>query len=402
MIQARKYSALKMVASVVVAQLLSVVASADEGREIRPKNWQEDATINDTFWIDDQYAWAVGDQGLILRTTDGGQTWLSSESAGLDLDDNRSLEQKLANPRPLSQTNELMQLTCSFKSVCFVDRKRGWVAGNFHVPYLESTRSVMLWTGDGGKSWSELKGSLLPEINRIVFQDVLGGWALGRSGHLFNTGVFSTSTGGRNWSVTDSDNRSNWIDGELVAGGLIVIDDEGNLGRITSGRYEAAVIFGDRPGFLHAVRMFDSKIGWAVGKSGTVLQTSDGGQTWRRPKTDGTTNPFASFDFKTVAVVGEKVVFAGSPGTKVFEMNAETARELISHDTNFNLPVQKIFFSSPENGCLVGANGLIAASTNGGISWEVQRRANDRLAVLSVNDNPVSYTHLTLPTIYSV
>ena len=360
----------------------------DLGREIRPKSWQQDATINDTYWIDDQTGWAVGDQGLIVRTTDGGDTWIASQGAGQDLDDHRTLHQKISKMRPISRTHELVPLTCSFKSVYFADRKRGWIAGNYYTPYLNTSRSVLLATDDGGKSWTQLKGSILPGISRIYFQDVLGGWAIGRAGNVFKTGVFATSTGGRIWSVQDSDASGNWIDGELTAKGFVVIDDEGNLGRIVAGRYEASVIYGDRPGFMRSVRMLNSKVGWAVGAAGTVLQTKDGGMTWRRPPFVKDHQQLKNFDFESVAIAGDYVVFAGNPGSMIFKTDAEAANQIKYHATNFSLPIRRVYFSNEQDGCVVGVNGLIAVSNNGGKNWEQKRGIHDRLAVLSVTSQP--------------
>lgn len=368
--------------------LLSTQASADQGREIRPPSWRQDATVNDTFWLDDQFGWVVGDQGLILRTTDGGESWQSSKATGQDLDSHRSLKQKLSRLRPISRTHELIPLTCSFKSVHFRDRNHGWVAGNFYIPYLNTSRSVLLTTDDGGQTWSQLKGSILPGISRVHFQDLLGGWAIGRAGHVFKTGVFATSTGGRIWTVQDSDTSGNWVDGELTANGFIVINDEGNLGRIIGGKYEPAVIFGDRPGQLRSIRMVNSEVGWAVGSAATILQTKDAGMTWRRPEFINTEQKFRDFDFNSVHIVDEHVFVAGNPGTFIFKLNAINGDNFKAHRTNFSSPIQRIFFPDAQNGCVVGAAGLVAVSSDGGENWDVKRQINDRLAVLSVSQQP--------------
>ena len=95
---------------------------ADLGREVRPAIWKQDANIHDVFFVDSQYGWAVGDQGLIERTVNGGKDWIPCRDAGLDLDGHRTLEQKLSNMRSISQAHELYPLTCTFNSVYFIDR----------------------------------------------------------------------------------------------------------------------------------------------------------------------------------------------------------------------------------------------------------------------------------------
>lgn len=362
--------------------LIASVCIADHGREIRPKGWKQDATVNDIFALNDKLAWAVGDQGLILLTTDGGETWVRSVHAGLDLDNDRTLFEKLDNMRPINRTHELYPLTCTFNSVFFLNESRGWVAGYYHTPYLEQTRSVLLTTSDGGVTWSQFKANLLPQINRIHFQDLLGGWAIGRSGNLFKSGVFATSSGGRNWTVQDVKPSRNWIDGELIPNGFVVIDDEGIIGRIKGNEFEPSIVFGKRASRLNSVRMLDENIGWAVGHNGTILQTKDGGLTWKRPASLAENKRLELFDFETLFIREGKVWIAGSPGTFVVSLDARNGSNLTFQSTPISLPIKKLCFSSKTNGWAVGAQGQILATKNGGKNWETQRYAHERLAIM--------------------
>lgn len=369
-----------------IACLSSGDLSADQGRELRPKSWQQDATINDVFFVNRTHGWAVGDQGVILRTTNGGEDWVAGEGIGRDLDGNRSFEDKLARLRPLSQAHELYPLTCSLTSVFFLNERRGWIAGNFNTPYQTSARSVILTTNDGGKSWTQLKNSVLPRINRIYFQDVLGGWALGSAGYLFKSGVFTTSSAGSNWSIADVDPPRNWIDGELAPGGFVVIDDQGILGRIDSGEFEPAVVFGDRPGELRSIRMLSANTGWAAGTGGTIVWTKDGGKTWRQPPALKE-RQFADFDFSSVSIAGKRVWIAGNPGTFVVSFDARNGEEIkIQATSNLN-PITKIHFANERRGWAVGTNGLILRTDDYGKNWEVQRRADERVALLTITDD---------------
>lgn len=379
-------STISLVALVVTCLGFGDRLKADHGREIRPKAWQQDATINDVFFVNNTHGWAVGDQGVILRTTNGGDEWLASEGAGLDLDGHRTFEQKLARMRPLSQAHELYPLTCSLNSVFFINERRGWIAGNYEIPYLNTSRSVLLTTNDGGKTWAQLKGSILPRINRIYFQSVLAGWSLGNSGHLFDSGVFTTSGAGSSWSVTDVDPANNWIDGELVPGGFVVIDDRGILGRIDAGKFEPAVVFGNRPGQLRSVRMLNSQIGWAVGTAGTILMTADGGQTWKRP--EGLDPQMSQFDFHSVSIGKKRVWIAGDPGTFVFSFDARKGDEFKQSQTGNSLPVSRIYFSSDRRGWVCGANGMMLRTDDYGKTWQQQRGVGQRVALMVVTDDP--------------
>ncbi len=358
----------------------------DHGREIRPASWREDATINDVFFINATHGWAVGDQGLILKTVDGGERWTSCQNAGLDLDDHRSFEQKLARMRPISRAHELYPLTCSLKCVHFIDEKQGWIAGNYYTPYLQRSHCVLLKTVDGGHTWRTLPINFLPQINRLHFQSLLGGWALGRKGSLYNSGVITTSSGGRTWSAQSIDPPQHLIDGDLIPSGFVVVDDQGRLGKIVGKHFQPAAVVGPAPGRLKSVRMQNANIGWAAGTSGTILMTRDGGASWAYPPAWLNSSPLGQFDFSTISISDQRVWIAGNPGTYVVSLDAATGDDLQFHATAVSMPIRKVFFSDEQHGWAVGAHGMVLATTDQGQHWNVQRMANDQVGILVFSD----------------
>jgi photosystem II stability/assembly factor-like uncharacterized protein len=103
-------------------------------------------------------AWAVGADGLIVATTDGGVTWARQE-AGTSKD---------------------------LLSVCFLDAEHGWAAGT----------GVILRTSDGGRHWAVRQSETVVDLHHITFVDTHQGWASGDGGT-----IVATSDGGRTWSV---------------------------------------------------------------------------------------------------------------------------------------------------------------------------------------------------------
>lgn len=69
--------------------------------------------LNDICFVTDSIGWAVGDEGLILHTSDGGQNW------------------------EIQYSNTDMDL----RSVCFIDQNNGWICGD---------DSLILHTNNGG------------------------------------------------------------------------------------------------------------------------------------------------------------------------------------------------------------------------------------------------------------
>ena len=77
------------------------------GQQTEGDTWQEvdsgtNLSFNDIYFIDPMNGWVVGDQGIILRSVDGGVTWFKQQSK--------------VYPNFLA-------------SVSFVDEKKGWVTG---------------------------------------------------------------------------------------------------------------------------------------------------------------------------------------------------------------------------------------------------------------------------------
>ena len=373
--------------AIVISNYGSTVAGYDDrGRGQRPVSWQEDATINDVFFIDKKHGWAVGDQGLILRTTNGGLQWEHVGNAGLDLDDDRSLDDKLINMRPVNQVHELYPITCSLKSVCFINEHRGWIAGNYYTPLLNRSHCVILHTQDGGQTWNAVKNTLLPEINRIHFQHLLGGWALGGSSSLHQSGVLTTSSGGQSWSSQSIEPTGNFIDGELVPSGFVVVDSQYRLGKITGRQFESSVIIGEQPGRINAVRMLNAERGWAVGDGGVILMTGNGGLSWTHVKSSEVQRrQLRQFDFSTVSIAGDRVFVAGNPGKFLFSLSAATGEELTALPTGIQLPLEKLFFSDSVHGWAVGALGNIIATKDSGKTWRLQRGQRERVAILAVS-----------------
>lgn len=146
----------------------------------------------DVFFINPLKGWAAGMDSTLLRTTDGGQTWVRSILNG--------------------SNNHFL------RSVYFIDEMNGWTAGN---------QGIIMLTHDGGVTWHEIHHSFYETLNSIVFTDHQQGWAAGDAGTILRS-----IDGGYTWfeqysgvgghfltSVNLVNNRVGWITGE---GGLIM------------------------------------------------------------------------------------------------------------------------------------------------------------------------------------
>lgn len=182
-----------------------------------PPSWQ----FNAVHFADGDHGWAVGPEGMILATTDAGQTWayqgnqgfgelsavrftdrdhghavgsLGQRAGQVDFvtvataDGGRTWEPRQAPPfrRSLASDN--------FTAVWFVDAQRGHVVGS---------QGRIVVTGDGGRTWRLQRGGGAEELNGVAFSsDPRRGVAVGVvdfEGYKRSV-VFATEDGGENWT----------------------------------------------------------------------------------------------------------------------------------------------------------------------------------------------------------
>ncbi|MBN2027127.1 MAG: IPT/TIG domain-containing protein [Actinobacteria bacterium] len=202
--------------------------------------------LKDIAAVDSNNAWAVGDTGTILRTTNGGSTWIHQES-GTDY---------------------------ALFAVSASDTSTAWAIG--HVPYSSSKPSIILHTVNGGETWTTQLSEEGYRLYDICAIDDMNAWAVGDNGT-----VLTTSDGGATWASRDSGTTDTlnaicavgagtaWVVGE---GGIILKTGDNGI------TWEAPVSGTTRD--LNSVHSLDGSVLWAVGDSGTVLKSGDGGYTW--------------------------------------------------------------------------------------------------------------------------
>ncbi len=120
------------------------------------------------------------------------------------------------------------------RTLCFLDSLRGYVAGD---------SGLVLYTSDGGETWTEQETNTTGKIVELFFLDENRGWALAWSEGLdfFGTYILNTTDGGENWAVEE---------------------------------YRQENIF------LYAIHFQDTLKGFLGGNPGGIFKTTDGGVTW--------------------------------------------------------------------------------------------------------------------------
>ena len=377
---------------------ISTSASGDDpvAREPLPKAWQADAELTDVFFVDQNLGWAVGESGVTLRTRDGGNTWNTQASINSFRKDTVQLQQKIRNLESqrlsnstgvTSRQTSTSPITCRLNSLHFIDANQGWATGGYQLPYINRTQAVILRTRNGGITWEPSPNLAIPRLRKINFSSPRNGTAFGDSGNVFTGGIFKTSDAGNSWSAISRETDAAWLDGDQTNQHFVLINDRRKLGRYADGRYEAAVLLGDKAAKtrnFRCVKMIDDNQGVAVGDQGSLFTTNNGGLSWLRKPIETTHPQLANFDWETIAVVDQKVIIAGFPGSTITTLDLKS-NQLSTSSTPVRTKLNRLFFLDNQTGWAVGDFGVVLKTTDGGKTWNRQRGNTRNLAMLIVS-----------------
>lgn len=280
-------------------------------------------------------AWAVGEGGVVLNTSDGGLTWSS-------------------------QITDAIPSLRNLSAVDFTDAFNGWVAGGGGIAH----------TSDAGTTWTTQ--ITLPNIRDIDLVNSTTGWAVGEGSQ-----ILFTSDGGINWSsqscptatdfngVSIVDTLTAWVVGEF---GRICHTTDGGMTWFTQ-NYTGSLTHLKDASFISATT------GWVSG-SGTILYTNDGGATWTNQYT-GTLylNSIFALDETTVWVAG-----GTRPPFQLITYFAKTTDGGTSWQPQ-NLQVtgrfQSVYFVDSQNGWVGTDKGEIFTTQDGGATWTKQSSSSN-------------------------
>jgi len=111
---------------------------------------------------------------------------------------------------------------------------------------------------------------------------------------------------------------------------------------------------------LTNLRFVSERVGWAVGHSGVVLKTTDGGETWVK-QLDGARAA-------EIALAGAKAFAEDHPGEVKGQRLVADAEQKVADGPD--KPFLDLFFRNEQEGLVVGAYGLILATADGGRTWQ--------------------------------
>ena len=206
------------------------------------------ATLTSVSFVSDKEGWAAGHWGVILHTTDGGETWTLQRD-------------NLIEDRPLF-------------TAFFTDSQNGFAAGLW---------STLLATHDGGKIWQALtvpaaKHSAKADRNLLkMFSTAKGTLLIAAEAGT----VYLSTDKGATWVPVESGSRGSfWTGISLKSGTILMGGLAGNLFRsVDDGKKWAQVTLTTRSSITDMVQLPDGKI-IAAGLDGLSLASDDDGKTF--------------------------------------------------------------------------------------------------------------------------
>ena len=335
-------------------------AAGDDAQPLTPNASvipiQDDAHFRDVCLIDSEVGFAVGDQGAIWKTNDGGTTWKWQPTG----------------------------FSYSLTDVCFLTREVGWIAARGVHPYGQQGWGLILHTRDGGATWTKLPQNQLPPLNTVQFFDLENGIAVGEASTRYPSGLLITQDGGKSWIARPGTADKNWftaefhnIDDGLVAGafGQIAKATRDNVAPVTFSQFDLKA--------MRDVSYSDSGKSWLVGEGASLFYSDNRGVRWLEPAGQLPQTLPLMQDFNTVAQFGTHVWVTGAPGSVIWH-SPDEGQNWQPQYTGQTLPLERLVFNSETHGCAVGALGTILLTRDGGRTWQKVKGADRRVALMQV------------------
>jgi photosystem II stability/assembly factor-like uncharacterized protein len=318
----------------------------------------DDAALHAVQFVDAREGWAVGDEGGIWHTIDGGRNW---------------------ERQPISARDSLRS---SLRSLHFLNPYVGWVAGREELAGGAGTAGVLLYTEDGGLHWQRVLPNALPGLNRVCFTDDKNGYLAGDGSDAYPSGLCATADGGRTWQPVPGPRCTAWWAAEFNAAGEGALAGAWNR-QATVRRGKLFLVDSDLLGgrTLRGLQLRGEN-GIAVGEGGLVL-LSDGsrGSSWNFADLRLPPHVVQDWDFHAVSGTGRHYWVVGRPGSVALH-SPDLGRTWEVLRTGQTMPLHGIFFIDEKHGWAVGELGTVVATEDGGRTWRVQRRGGQRAAVL--------------------
>jgi photosystem II stability/assembly factor-like uncharacterized protein len=235
-----------------------IILSEDDGDSWRQVAAPVSVMLTAVHFVDHENGWAVGHGGVVLHSSDGGNTWV------------KQFDGILANKSIIQQAQDVVsELEAQLEA-----------ASEDEIEELEYVLEEAQFALEDAQLDAEV-GASKPFLD-VFFQDKLNGFAVGAYGF-----IFKTEDGGETW-VNYGDRMDN-IDRfhlnaiSAVSDALLVAGEAGVMFRSEDGGDTWETVESPYDGsFFGLIATGDKDVVLAFGLRGNLFRSEDAGQTWER------------------------------------------------------------------------------------------------------------------------
>jgi len=327
----------------------------------------ESLDLKGLFFLDADTGFMVGNMGVVLSTTDGGQTFTEHSFTSRTLEDVYFLGSNTGFVVGIYGT--FYQTTdggSSWTSVThpagsnnlndihFVDSATGFIAGGDG-----SSSATMLKTTDSGATWSSISMPFAYEMYTLYFLDSSTGFTGGLYGYMART-----TDGGSTWqqigtTVNDEVYGIYFSD----ANNGVLACSHGNYISSDAGSNWTETFYNDE--YYPRALSFPggSSTGYTFGAGGHILKTSDDGNTWSTPFA-ATLRGLMAIDF----VNEYQGMAVGNTGTAIYTSDAGLSWTALTTDETY-YDLEDVAYVDPSTAYAVSSNGTVYKTEDTGASW---------------------------------
>ncbi len=239
-------------------------------------------SLNSICFINDSIGYACGDKGIVIKTIDGGNSWIVlNDSSAINLYDIKFLSQEVGFM--VGEKGTILRTTDSGQSWQKINSDSAntyfkiYFFENLSIGFIIGSNGIILKTTDNGNNWQTKFTGTNEILFGISFADYNNGVVVG-----WNGTILKTSDQGENWNeenkITDKylrdicflDNKIGIIVGG--SGEILRSDDGGSdWGKINSNSYSG----------LYSVFFTKNNVGFILGSKGEIFVSYDKGKNWQ-------------------------------------------------------------------------------------------------------------------------
>jgi len=312
-----------------------------------PQNSGINTTLYAVDFLDTLNGYVCGDSGKILKTTDGGSTWINLLTSGVGF--------------PLY-------------SVGFLDSQNGCAVGG------SGNSGIIIRTTNGGTSWTQISSPANSRVVSVQFINSTAGFLTTLSGQSLGS-----TNGGLTWSTLNNQisthgnhNGAFFINATMG----YVCEDGGYVSKTTDGGHTWNDAFNGIPTSdpLYAINFINVNTGFTAGANGSIYETTDAAGSWQAAYNDT-----SSANYYCTGTINKDTAYVAGQFGYIIE-TSDMGNNWYTEPGGVSTILYGMQFVTPASGWIAGQNGVILHTYNGG-AIGIKKISNNVPADYSLSQN---------------